>query len=200
MKLKTKKSRNRLLDVFPNGKTTAPIKLDLGCGPNKRGPEWTGVDSIKFPGVDVVLDLNHGWPWPDNSVEEIHCSHCIEHFDSVQRVHIYNEMFRVLKVGCKATLIAPYWSSGRAYGDPTHKWPPISGFGFFYLLKTWRMANAPHTDFEHWPPGYKCDFDATWGFSLHPQVASRNQEFQQFAMQFYTEAAQDVICTLTKRA
>lgn len=207
MKTKTRKAINRLAGLpINNGPLAvpiavapaAPLRLDIGCGPNKRAG-FIGVDAVAFHGVDVVHDLNKPWPWPDNSVEEIHCSHCIEHFDAVQRVHIYNEMFRVLKVGGKATLIAPWWASGRAYGDPTHKWPPISGFAFFYLLKSWRMQNAPHTDFEHWPLGYKCDFDVTWGFSLHPQVALRNQEFQQFALTFYTEAAQDVVATLVRR-
>lgn len=175
-----------------------PLRLDLGCGPNKRAG-FTGVDRIKFPGVDVVADLKITWPWPSGSVEEIHASHVIEHFDAIERVHVYNEMFRVLKVGGKATLIAPHWSSGRAYGDPTHQWPPISGFSFFYLLKAWRQQNAPHTDAANWNSGYSCDFDATWGFSLHPQVGVRNQEYQQFAINFYTEAAQDIIATLTKR-
>lgn len=197
MKLKKIKPVNRMSTMVDKTVQKA-IRLDVGCGPNKR-PDFTGVDCIKFPGVDVVMDLNERWPWGDNSVEEIHCSHCIEHFDSVERVHIYNEMCRVMKVGAKATIIAPFWSSGRAYGDPTHKWPPISGFSFFYLLKSWRMVNAPHSDVSNWDKGYSCDFDVTWGFSLHPQVASRNQEFQQFAIQFYVEAAQDVVATCVKR-
>lgn len=175
------------------------LRLDLGCGPNKKAG-FIGVDTIKFTGIDVVTDLNQTWPWPDNSVEEIHCSHVIEHFDAVQRVHVYNEMFRVLKVGSKATLFAPHWASGRSYGDPTHKWPPISGFSLFYLLRSWRKQNAPHTDSEFWPKGYSCDFDATWGFSLHQQIAARNQEYQQFAINFYIEATQDIVVTLVKRA
>lgn len=191
--MKAKKAKNH-----PAAAPATPLRLDLGCGPHKR-EGFTGVDSLQFPGVDVVADLTGPWPWPDNSVEEIQCSHVIEHFDVIQRVHVYNEMFRVLRIGGKATLIAPHWSSGRAYGDPTHKWPPISGFSFFYLLKAWRDQNAPHTDAAHNPTGYTCDFDATWGFSLHPQVGVRNSEYQQFAINFYTEAAQDIIVTLTKR-
>ena len=202
MKLKTKRSGRRFVpELVPAGNGTPvnqPIRLDIGCGPNKR-EGFIGVDCIKFPNVDVVMNLNGPWQWPDNSVEEIHCSHCIEHFDGVERVHIYNEMSRVLKPGGKATIIAPFWSSGRAYGDPTHKWPPISGFSFFYLLKAWRMQNAPHTDAEHLDKGYNCDFDVTWGFSVHPQIATRNQEFQQFALTFYAEAAQDVVATLIKK-
>lgn len=195
---KTKlKPVNRLNGAVPAA-VAAPLKLDIGCGPNKK-PGFTGVDSIQFPNVDVVCDLRTRWPFKDDSVEEIHCSHCIEHFTAVERCHVYNEMWRVMKKGAKATVIAPFCFSGRAYGDPTHQWPPISGFSFFYLLQSWRDGNAPHSDAKHWPPGYQCDFDATWGFSLHPGVAVRNQEYQQHAATFFVEAAQDIICTLVKR-
>lgn len=216
---KTKRKLKAIVEPVP----AAPIKLDLGCGPNKR-QGFTGVDRIQFPGVDVVLNLAETltegawvfneatktkqrrlssgfaeWPWPENSVEEIHCSHTIEHFDSAERVHIFNEMYRIMKPGAKATIIAPHWCSCRAYGDPTHKWPPVSEFLFYYLLKDWRRTQAPHTDAEHWPQGFKCDFDATWGYSLQQDIVSRNQEYQQNALKFWKEAAQDIIATLTKR-
>lgn len=203
MKTKLTPARNgkkavRRQDLVQPSVPAAPIKLDIGCGPNKK-EGFVGVDAIAFPGVDVVLDLKGRWPWKDGSVEELHCSHCIEHFTSIERCHIYNEMYRVLRVGGKVTLIAPHWSSQRAYGDPTHQWPPVSGFSFYYLLKSWRDANAPHSDVANLKGGYSCDFDAVWGFSMHPQVAVRNQEYQQFAMTFYTEATMDIIATLTKR-
>ena len=73
------------------------LKLDLGCGKNKR-EGFLGVDCRKFDGVDQVVDLlklkrdveewrilgkpksdGHDlferWPWKDNSVAEVHCSH-----------------------------------------------------------------------------------------------------------------------------
>lgn len=180
-----------------NGRMTlGPTRLDLGCGANKK-PGFTGVDQTQFPGVDVVLDLRGDWPWPDNSIEEVHCSHFVEHLDAMERVHFWNELFRVLKPGAKATVIVPHWASCRAYGDPTHKWPPISEFAWFYLKKDWRMLNAPHTDAKHLQGGFNCNFEVTWGYSLHPEVSQRNQEYQQYAMNFLKEAAQDTIATLT---
>src|ERR1051326_1395589 len=84
---------------------TAPLlKLDLGCGPNKK-PGFLGVDRRAFDGVDVVTDLTGPWPWADQSVEEIHMSHVLEHFTGKERVHIFNEMHRVLIKGGKATII-----------------------------------------------------------------------------------------------
>src|SRR5258708_4843024 len=84
----------------------APLKLDLGCGKNKK-PGFIGVDTIKFDGVDTICQLNEEhWHFSNNifgnnahtrqddisdnyefgdflldgnSVDEVHCSHFIEH-------------------------------------------------------------------------------------------------------------------------
>lgn len=168
-----------------------PLRLDLGCGKNKR-EGFTGVDSIDF-GQDITHDLTKPWPWADESVDEVHCSHFVEHLKADERIHFVNELYRVLKNGCKAQIIVPHWASCRAYGDLTHQWPPVSEFWFYYLSKEWRDQNAPHND------GYTCDFQATWGYAMRPDLATRNQEFQQFAMANYKEALTDIIATLVKR-
>lgn len=167
------------------------LKLDLGCGPNKRDG-FHGVDQMPFPGVDTIHDLRKTWPWGKESVQEVHCSHFLEHLTNPERVHFYNELYRVLVPGGTAQIIVPHWSSGRAYGDPTHQWPPVVEFSFYYLDKTWRAANAPHC-------GLTCDFMATWGYSVHPTWQSRNQESQMFGVSHYREVAQDLLCTVTKR-
>jgi SAM-dependent methyltransferase len=169
-----------------------PLKLDLGCGINKK-EGFVGVDIRKFEGVDVVTNLTKDWPWLDESVDEVHCSHFLEHLVSEDRIFFVNELYRVLKPGGTCALIVPHWASGRAYGDLTHKWPPVSEMWFYYLDKGWRAINAPHNDF------YVCDFVVTWGYAAHANVATRNQEFQSFAFTFYKEAAQDIHATLTKK-
>lgn len=176
------------------------LKLDLGCGKNKKGPDWTGVDSMAFEGVDVVCDLVKAnkkgefvlWQWDDSTVDEIHASHFVEHLTGPQRIHFVNEAYRVLKPGAKITIITPHWNSCRAYGDLTHAWPPVSEFWFYYLSTDWRAVNAPHN------VDYKCNFAATWGYSMHPSIMSRNQEYQNFALANFKEAAQDIIATLVK--
>lgn len=174
------------------------MKLDLGCGQNKKA-EFLGVDALPLPGVDLVADLRARWPWEDGSVEEVHCSHFIEHLTATERVFFVNELYRVLKPGGKATMVAPHWSSCRAYGDPTHQWPPVSEFWFYYLLKAWRDQNAPHCDVKHSPDGFACDFEATWGYVMNPSIVARNQEYQSFALSNYKEAAQDIVATLVRR-
>jgi hypothetical protein len=182
----------------------APLKLDLGCGPHpKEGFE--GVDKIDFK-QKYVLDLAEPadevhrhwgntfmrWPWGNESVDEVHSSHFLEHLTNEERIHFYNELYRVLKKDAKVTIIVPHWSSGRAYGDPTHKMPPVVEFSLYYLDKGWREVNAPHC-------GLTCDFLATWYYSIHPTWQARNQETQLFGLNHYREVAQDLLVTLVKR-
>src|SRR4030042_5684566 len=164
------------------------MKLDLGCGKNKR-EGFIGVDVMAFDGVDQVIDLSAPWPWEDNSVDEVNCSHMVEHLTAEERIHFVNELFRVMRQSAKCTIIVPHWASCRAYGDLTHQWPPVVEFWFYYLNKEWRAINAPHND------KYTCDFDSTWGYSMRQDLLSRNQEYQMFALNNYKEAAQDLIAT-----
>lgn len=178
--------------------TAAPLKLDFGCGPHKR-EGFQGVDCTAFVGVDHVVDLTQApWPWADGSVSEAHASHFIEHLNAMQRVQFFNELHRVLAPGGTCQVIIPHWASCRAYGDPTHQWPPVSEFAWYYLSRDWRAQNAPHTDAANLPGGFSCHFEATWGYAMRPDLAVRNQEFQQMAMANYKEAITDMIATLKK--
>jgi hypothetical protein len=174
------------------------LKLDLGAGPHKR-EGFLGVDRHAFTGIDQVVDLTvTPWPWEDNSVIEAHSSHFVEHLDAWQRVAFCNELSRVLVPGGTCQVIVPHWASCRAYGDPSHVWPPVSEFWFYYLSKDWRMLNAPHTDVSVDPRGFDCNLEATWGYSLRQDLTLRNQEYQQMAIQNYKEVCQDIIATLKK--
>lgn len=175
------------------------IKLDLGCGTRKQAG-FLGVDRRKFDGIDVVHDLlKTPWPWKDGSVAEIHMSHVMEHFAGKDRPKICNEIYRVLRVGGKATVITPHWNSNRAYGDFTHQWPPISEMWYYYLSKTWRAENAPDNDIKFNPDGYDCDFDCTWGYSINQVFQAKHQEAMQFAIQHYRDAVLDITSTWVKK-
>lgn len=175
------------------------LKLDLGCGKNKR-QGFHGVDSLKFDGVDTVLNLvepheHHPfsfkpWPWENDSVEEVYCSHFLEHLSQIERVHFFNELWRVMIKDSKGMFIVPSWTSERAYGDPTHKWPPVTGFSFLYLNKEWREVNAPHV-------GYTCNFTFQGGNSIAHPWSLRSQEVQLMAQNHYVNVAQDMWVTIT---
>ena len=169
------------------------MKIDLGCGKAKK-EGFIGVDVRDFEGVDVVCDLGKDtWPWQDDTVEEAHASHFVEHLKPAERIHFANELWRVMKKGAKCQIITPHWNSARAYGDLTHEWPPVCEWWYFYLNAEWRKTNAPHN------AEYLCDFDASWGYGIRPDLTVRAQEYQQYALANFKEAAQDLAATVTKR-
>lgn len=169
------------------------IRLDIGCGTNKR-PGHIGIDVLKFDGVDVVMDVRKTpWPYKDDSVDGIFTSHFIEHLTGPERIEFFNECYRVMKPGAKIQIIVPDWTHDRAYGDPTHQWPPMSRWSFLYINREWREKNAPHV-------GYKCHFSGPINGSMEPWVQLRNTEAQMFLTQHNTNALLDLMCELEKVA
>lgn len=190
---------NAILEATPTR-----ISIDLGCGKNKRAG-FIGVDSFKFEGVDVVLNIGRDqWPWEDNSVDEAHCSHMLEHLTSGidgERVHFFNELYRVLKPGGTIQIITPSWSNARAYGDPDHKWPPVSEWTYWYVDRNWRKANAPHNDFELTGRGLKCHFNWQVVYTFNTDdvwISGRNAETQAVLLGRNINTAVDLVANLTK--
>lgn len=175
------------------------VKLHLGAGTRiKEG--YVNVDILQLDPQIVVVDLLDGrWPWADGTVDEILMEHTLEHFEAIERIHVVNEMYRVLKKGGKAIITCPYWGSARAYGDPTHKWPPVCEWTIIYFDKAWRLKEAPHTDISNWPLGYDCDFEGGFGYGMSKNLANRSAEYQKMALMHFKEAANDLTATLTKR-
>jgi len=164
------------------------MKLDIAAGQNKK-EGFTGIDIM--PGSDIVHDLEQ-FPWPieSESVEEAHCSHYIEHTKDLFK--FFDELYRILKPGAKCTIIAPYYSSIRAWQDPTHT-RAISEATYLYANKGWREQNK----LDHYP--VSCDFDYTYGYAFHPAWQSRSEEARSFAVGHYINVVTDIMATLTKR-
>jgi SAM-dependent methyltransferase len=175
------------------------LKLDLGCGPNKRQDgAWVGVDALSFEGkVDVVSDIiTYLKTLEDESVEEIYMSHVFEHFKNHDRPPLMNEIYRVLIPDGKVTIICPSWSHERAYGDVSHEWPPITSWSFYYMNKEWRDVNAPHC-------GYICDFNFGISGSHDPNdqyISFRNMETKMTMMAHQINIVTDIIAVLDKKA
>jgi hypothetical protein len=178
-----------------------PLKLDLGCGANKK-EGYIGVDKYNFQGVDIILDLGkEDWPWENESIDEVNCTNLINHLTNFEnkheRIHFFNELYRVIKKESKVNLSIPHWCSMRYYGDPTNC-EPFSELGFFYLNEEWRKNNAPHTDIKWNENGYKCNFEATWGYSVRTDLTDKEKEEMEKAIRSEKEAAQDIIANLVK--
>jgi len=177
------------------------VKVDLACGNSKKGEDWIGVDYKDVPGVDVVHNLTqYPWPFKDNSVDEIHCSHYIEHIPhDVQGedkrdglIQFMDEIYRILKPGGKAVFIAPYYSSMRAFGDPTHV-RYISDWTFYYYNKEWRDTNK----LDHY--GIKCDFDVVMSYYITNDLTLKSKEVRDKLIKENLNAVDDIMAELTKR-
>lgn len=170
------------------------MKLDLGCGPKKK-EGFLGVDSRLFEGVDVIHDLRKKpWPWKDGSVDEIYSRHFLEHLTGQERIIFFDEIYRVLKDDGIATIITPHWSHECAYGDPTHQWPPVTNWTYYYLNKEWRLNYAPHTE-------YQCNFDYELmaSHALNDQIlATQDNQAKKFMMSRNINTACELIAHLTK--
>jgi hypothetical protein len=188
----------------------ALLKLDIGSGPKPR-EGYVGLDILDFGNTEITkCDLgSERWPFDDNSVGESHSAHFLEHLTNLngkwERVHFFNELWRVtvpveynragLPVAGFCKIIMPHWSSNRYYGDPTHK-EPFGEMGICYLDPMWRKQNAPHTDSEFAPHMYNCHWAVSYDYTLHPDMAGRNEHYVRHAVTFWKEAAQDLVLTM----
>jgi len=80
------------------------MKVNLGSG-NRPMEGWLNVDSDKTCCPDKVVDLNKRFPFEDDSVDNIYCSHVIEHVDDV--LEFMHEIWRVCKPNAEVIIIAP---------------------------------------------------------------------------------------------
>ena len=172
-------------------------KLDLACGDSKV-EGFIGVDICQTDSVDVVHDLREApWPWEDGSVGEARCSHFFEHLHPAERILFMNELWRVLAPGAGCTFITPR-GFDRQVQDFSHVWPPIVAGSYYYFDKSWLTVNRlSHYRELH---GIACDFEVRpMTVSVTPDIALRNDEHKMFAVQYYTNAAIDLVVVCVKR-
>jgi SAM-dependent methyltransferase len=106
----------------PESSSSEYLKLDLGCGGNKK-PGTIGLDYCAIPGVvDHVLNLQTDQlPFPDRSVDYVYSAHCLEHLTE-SPVHLFKEISRVCVEGSRLEFWTPYvWhNSAFIYGHTTY--------------------------------------------------------------------------------
>ena len=102
-----------------------------------------------------------------------------------------NEMWRVMKWDAILTIIVPHVECSVAFQDPTHK-TAVSEMSFLYYNKEWRVANK----LDHYP--LSCNFNYTYGYSFHPNWATRSEEARNFALIHYINVVTDIQVVMTK--
>ncbi len=131
------------------------IKLDIGCGENKAGDDFVGLDIRPGKGVDIVQDIElFPWALPDECVSFAIANHVVEHINPAKFtfVNFMNEVWRILKPGAKFMIIVPYAGSQGYWQDPTHCNPcnevtwayfdPMDRSGLYnvYHPKPWKIV------------------------------------------------------------
>jgi hypothetical protein len=130
------------------------MKLNLGSC-DRAFPDFLSVDIC--PPADIIADLSKPWPWPDAGVDEVRAHDVFEHIGDCDhittrcerckeplacpmplratsgRIHVMNELHRVLKPGARATVEVPSAAHGGGFAcDPTHVSPwCLSSFAYF---------------------------------------------------------------------
>ena len=114
---KVSKETKKLLDKRKS------VYVDIGCGANKQGKNWFGIDYRQLPGVDLVQNLEI-FPWliPSETFTTAVASHVVEHIQPSQGIFIsfMNEVWRILKPEGDFLISAPYCTSPGMFRDPTH--------------------------------------------------------------------------------
>lgn len=174
------------------------VRLDLACGNNKQ-KDFIGVDQTK-KGTQADVECNlmtFPWPWGNNSVDEVFASHYLEHIPHGDGFNdpffkFFDEVYRILKKGGIARFVFPYYTSVRAFQDPTH----LRFLGeptFLYLTKPWRKINK----LEFYP--VKCNFEIVkFDHAVSEEFAGRPQEAVQYAASHYWNVVNDLVVILKK--
>ena len=162
----------------PEGYDVAPVYRHLRPLPEtcfEAG--WVNVDRHLHPGIQEQVDLfrfpwvrsSNGSPWNDDTVDEIYCSHIIEHVphearladglpgataaryrELVERLDgwfmFFYECWRILKPDGRVHVVAPFGLSQAGVSDPTHTRLIVPG-SFSYL-----KPDNPEAPFDYGIP------------------------------------------------
>lgn len=165
------------------------MKLDIACGDNKQ-PGFKGVDMVKTPAVDFVWDLEK-FPWEpfkDNSCEELVITNYLEHTKDFFK--FMDEVWRICQNGAIVKITSPYYTSIRAWQDPTHT-RTISEATFLYVNQAWLKREK----LDHYP--VKANFEVV---NMHTYINepwnTKSDEAKQFAMKHYWNVVSDIYVEL----
>lgn len=178
-------------------KTAKPVLYNLGCGKDQLNG-FVGLD-LFAKGKDIKKTDLFRFPWvadgkkiPNESVDYLYASHFIEHVPDWDG--FFSEAYRVLKTGGYFEVLAPYYTSVRAWQDPDHK-QAISEARFCYLNQEW--LKRVHRD--HF--GARVNFEIyrnLWFYLWHGDYLSRDESAREFAKAHYLNVVEDVACILVK--
>jgi predicted SAM-dependent methyltransferase len=85
------------------------MKLQVGCSEVRgryKNPDWINLDIISHAGVEVI-GSGFELPFAEDSFEEIHCIHVLEHVTRDKYPVMLGEMYRVAQPDCPVYVETP---------------------------------------------------------------------------------------------
>ena len=133
------------------------------------------------------------WHVADNTVDRATVQCTLEYLSGRERIHFFNELWRVLKPEAKATLYLPYWSSPNGVADPYLQWPPITELSLYYLAsQEFRDRNKlKYTDIH-------ANFHINYGYSYNPNFHIRHDQSRTYHVEHSIGVVRELVVTLTK--
>lgn len=108
-------NREQLIGMINNG--TNKVALDLGCGARKKTGH-VGLDIAPLEGVDIVCNIEEGFPIENDIVDSIYSNFMFEHIPNT--IFLFQELYRISKKDSVIEFKVPYYQSNTQYKDPTH--------------------------------------------------------------------------------
>jgi hypothetical protein len=172
--------------------STKPRRLDLACG-QRCADGFEGVDLLAAAQHKVDL-LKFPWPFESDSVDELHCSHFVEHIPNREveardlvdpnpqtldrwvgvdmLFAFFDEAWRILRDGARMRVIVPSLKTERAFQDPTHRrFIPMALF--LYLNRPWLKEQG----IDHYRS--RCNFGVSVNPTIPQDLSLRAPEVQQ---------------------
>ena len=131
------------------------MKLEIGPGPEKLGPDWTTVSAAPSPSVDLLCEWGMDpLPFEDGTVDEVYACHVIEHVPWLLTEAALVEVWRILKVGglielhtiCFETLARDYHHGDLEPGRQGH---PMRNLSYRLFSYSHRVGDRACLQWHH---------------------------------------------------
>ena len=134
--------------IETNGTPSSGLKLNVGAGQSVMDG-YLNCDLTPGPNIDIVFDAQKEWPFENESVSNIYCSHTLEHLSD--HIAFFKQAWRVMKPMGEMTIRVPYGHSSAAMSDITHLRPWFHG-SFTCLQPGYnKCANGNHYNDDSFP-------------------------------------------------
>jgi len=126
----------------------------------------------------------------EDSIDEVEAIGVAERIPNL--IEFIETLYRVLKVGSKATFVSSHYRNDLAWANP-YNIRGISELSLNFASKQWR-ENSKFID------SVSCDFEVVGNFAIESSFMQRSEDARGFMIKHYNNVVQSVIFTLTKKA